>query len=103
METLVVVLLGVYHPRHRVDAGQESIHRCPMLETDTVDVGQVEDGDPGQLGSVVADHSLHTEPVEQRSNLFPSLVGHPGEGMFGSWSQSPRRADLLAGDGVEHR
>ena len=42
VEALVVVLLGVDHPRHRVDAGQEGIDRCPMLETDTVDVGQVE-------------------------------------------------------------
>ena len=103
VETLVVILLWVDHPRHRVDAGQEGIDGCPMLETDTVDVGQVEYGHPGQVGPVVADHSLDTEPVEQGADLFPSLVGHPGEGMFGSWSQSPGRADLLTCEGVEHR
>ena len=103
VEALVVVLLGVDHPRHRVDARQEGIDSCPMFETNTVDVGQVEYGHPGQVGPVVADHALHTEPIEQGTDFFPSLVGHPGQRLLSGGSQSAGRADLLAGEGVEHR
>ena len=44
VEPLVVVLLRVDDPRHRVEARQELVDSSAVLEADAVEVGKVEHG-----------------------------------------------------------
>ena len=81
VEPLVVVLLRVDHPRHRVEARQEVIDRSPMLEADAVDVGKVEygharTGRPGREGGPLP----HAEPRQQGAELVAAIVRDPWRG-----------------------
>ena len=103
MQPLVVVLLGIDHPGHGVDAGQEGIDCRPVLGPDTVDVGQVEDRHARRILPVVAHHPFDSQPIEQRPQLFAGFVGYPRQRLFGCRSQCSGRADRYACQGVEHR
>ena len=101
VERRVVVLLGVSHPRHGIDPGQDGLDPGAMLRGDRVHVGEVQDGDRPEVGRAVLADVVDADPGQQRPECGPLGGGHPGDRRAGRRAPRRRCTDRAAGQPVE--
>ena len=98
MNRWVVILDRIEHPDHRVYEREGCFHQRSMITLDTVEIGQVDDGET--LLTVVLDNRVHTEERHHRGDRHV-VCRHPCEKLVGVGSESTRRRDFPTCERIE--